>query len=226
MEAYIFQQVPASGMTDTSNILTAPTKTREPKAATLGEADWVPYKNRIIQLHITEHLPLKDLRTIMRMGRWKLNKNVKPKEMKAIVKKSQHRDFVETQRRSLRFTNNIAKDQIYEPSSRDSPSAVAYSTVSEPEIPNLGAPPSLDRTPTQTPILEPMRSGSPLTIAFADPRWRLSASVSPAPPSLADTRSSTPDTAPMDDADQATMQSMELDRDPFEPWDRTRTPSI
>lgn len=59
-----------------------------------------------------------------------------------------------------------------------------------------------------------MRSASPLTIALADPRWRLSASVSPAPLSLAVTRSSTPDTAPIDEADQAIMQSVELEHDP------------
>jgi len=94
--------------------------------------------------------------------------------------------------------------------------------MSEPENSDLGmsdqgtAPPSPDRTPTQTPTVEPMRSGSPLTIALADPRWRLSASVSPPPPSLTDTRSPTPDTALMDDVDQSIMQSMELDQDVVE----------
>jgi len=65
MEAYMFQQGPSFGMTDTGKYWTAPTKPRKPKATTLREADWVPHNERIIQLHITENMPLKDVRVIM-----------------------------------------------------------------------------------------------------------------------------------------------------------------
>lgn len=37
-------------------------KTRKPKAQTLRDVDWAPHKPRIIQLHITENIPLKNVR--------------------------------------------------------------------------------------------------------------------------------------------------------------------
>ncbi|KAJ4990521.1 hypothetical protein SVAN01_03968 [Stagonosporopsis vannaccii] len=124
-------------------------KTRKPKAPTLREAEWAPHKERIIRLHVMKNLPLKDVRAIMqrdhgfnaeirqyrtRISKWKLDKNVKTREMKAIVRKSQHRDLVETDRPSLRFkvrdyeverdkvvrwmrAHNVGKKEQYAPSS-------------------------------------------------------------------------------------------------------------
>ncbi|KAF2627190.1 hypothetical protein BU25DRAFT_393898 [Macroventuria anomochaeta] len=124
-------------------------KTRRPKAPTLREADWVPHKSRIVHLHITDNKPLKDVRIIMqrdhgfnaeirqyrtRISKWKLDKNIKPKEMKAIVRKTQHRNLVEVDRASLRFkvrgqeveqekitrwmrTHDVSHHNLYAPSS-------------------------------------------------------------------------------------------------------------
>ncbi|KAH6613895.1 Clr5 domain-containing protein [Boeremia exigua] len=93
-------------------------RARKPKAPTLRDADWAPHKEHIVQLHITDNIPLKDVKVIMerdygfvaeirqyrtRLSKWKLDKNVKTREMKSIIRKSQHRDLVQTAQRSLRF---------------------------------------------------------------------------------------------------------------------------
>jgi hypothetical protein len=39
------------------------TRARKKKAPTLRESDWEPYKDRIIQLHLTEKRPLTEVRT-------------------------------------------------------------------------------------------------------------------------------------------------------------------
>ncbi|KAF1350602.1 hypothetical protein EJ07DRAFT_62316, partial [Lizonia empirigonia] len=121
----------------------------KPKAQTLRDADWAPHKPRIIQLHIIENIPLKNVRDILkaecgfnaelrqyrtRISKWKLDKNVKSKEMKAIVQKSQYRSLVQANRPDLQFkvrdkevdqekisrwmlAHGVPQDELYEPSS-------------------------------------------------------------------------------------------------------------
>jgi hypothetical protein len=45
-----------------TNSMGPPTQLRKRKAPTLRAADWEPYKARIIELHITQRLPLKEVR--------------------------------------------------------------------------------------------------------------------------------------------------------------------
>jgi hypothetical protein len=47
------------------NTTYASVKPRKPKAPTLREADWEPHKARIIELHISEKRPLKEVKQIM-----------------------------------------------------------------------------------------------------------------------------------------------------------------
>jgi hypothetical protein len=44
-----------------------PAKPRKPKAPTLSAAAWAPYKDRIIELHLTKAKPLAEVRQIMEM---------------------------------------------------------------------------------------------------------------------------------------------------------------
>ncbi|KAF1936341.1 hypothetical protein EJ02DRAFT_359368, partial [Clathrospora elynae] len=95
-----------------------PSKFRKKKALTLHESDWASYKDRIIELHILENRPLREVREIMekefgfcavirqyrnRISEWKLDKNIKPDEMESIVRKRQRRKLIEVGKRGLRF---------------------------------------------------------------------------------------------------------------------------
>ncbi|CAN9213187.1 unnamed protein product [Alternaria alternata] len=94
------------------------TRARKKKAPTLRESDWEPYKDRIIQLHLTEKRPLTEVRTTVeqefgftaeirqyrsRLTQWKLDKNIKPEEMKAIVRHRQQRNLIDTDKGSFKF---------------------------------------------------------------------------------------------------------------------------
>ncbi|KAF2190067.1 hypothetical protein K469DRAFT_682227 [Zopfia rhizophila CBS 207.26] len=82
-----------------------PTKLRKRKALTLRATDWEPYKTQIVELHITQTYRSQKLRQYRsRISQWGLDKNIKPKEMKAIVRKRQQRKLVEDHSRELSFT--------------------------------------------------------------------------------------------------------------------------
>ena len=59
----------ASPSTDHHDVLPPsmgpPTKKRKSKAPTLRAADWEPHKARIIELHITQKLPLREVKVTM-----------------------------------------------------------------------------------------------------------------------------------------------------------------
>ncbi|KAI4952113.1 hypothetical protein J4E91_003575 [Alternaria rosae] len=91
---------------------------RKKKSPTLRESDWEPYKDRIIQLHVVEKRPLPEVRDLIerkfgfaagirqyrsRLTQWKLDKNIKPEEMRAIVKHRQQRSLVDTNKPALKF---------------------------------------------------------------------------------------------------------------------------
>ncbi|PVH70226.1 hypothetical protein DL98DRAFT_388852, partial [Cadophora sp. DSE1049] len=96
-------------------------RSRKRKAQTLRDEDWEPVKRRVIELHITQNIPLPEVKirveeefkssgftaTIRqyrsRLSQWGLDKKVKPHEMKAIVKKRQRRRLVETDKGELVF---------------------------------------------------------------------------------------------------------------------------
>lgn len=44
---------------------TATGQARRRKAPTLREGDWAPYKERLIDLHITQNLPLREVKEVM-----------------------------------------------------------------------------------------------------------------------------------------------------------------
>lgn len=109
--------------------LKPPTRPRKPKVPTMKDVDWEPYKNMIIDAHVTQQQPLQQVRAYMerehgfvarsiwinksfirpladhgdsirqyrlRITQWKCDKNIKPKEMRAIVRKRQERKIIET----------------------------------------------------------------------------------------------------------------------------------
>ncbi|KIM95304.1 hypothetical protein OIDMADRAFT_71929, partial [Oidiodendron maius Zn] len=95
-----------------------PTKTRKRKAPTLRADNWEPYKVRIVELHITQGLPLREVKKKIeeesgfiaelrqyrtRISQWGMDKNVKPNEMSAVVKKRQQRKIIEVNKRDLVF---------------------------------------------------------------------------------------------------------------------------
>ncbi|KAF2114628.1 hypothetical protein BDV96DRAFT_647324 [Lophiotrema nucula] len=141
-----------------------PTQSRKRKAPTLRAEDWEPYRDRIVDLHITQDLPLKEVKQTMkdefgfsaeirqyrtRISQWGLDKNVKPKEMKAIVRKRQQRKLVEHSKAELAFTvrgntvepqnidrwmkrHDVPESFVYSPSlAASTPSAVHCQTISE-----------------------------------------------------------------------------------------------
>ncbi|KAF1838133.1 hypothetical protein BDW02DRAFT_489931 [Decorospora gaudefroyi] len=100
---------------------------RRKKAPTLRESDWEPYKARIIELHITQKRPLPEVRLLIekeygftaeirqyrsRVSQWKLDKNIKPDEMKAIVRRRQQRTLLEPEKPGLKFR---VRSQVVEP---------------------------------------------------------------------------------------------------------------
>lgn len=46
---------------------------------------------------------LRKWRYVTRIGKWDLNKNIQPEEMEAIVRKRQHRKFIEPHKSALRI---------------------------------------------------------------------------------------------------------------------------
>ncbi|KAF2469209.1 uncharacterized protein BDR25DRAFT_315650 [Lindgomyces ingoldianus] len=87
-----------------------PTWSRKKKAPTLRANAWEPYKARIIELNITQKLPLRNVKEIIkeefgstaavrqyrsRTTQWRKDKNIKPEEMRAIARKQQRRKLVE-----------------------------------------------------------------------------------------------------------------------------------
>ncbi|KAH7068606.1 Tetratricopeptide repeat-domain-containing protein [Paraphoma chrysanthemicola] len=95
-----------------------PLQSRKRKAPTLREADWEPYKDRILYLLTIEELSVPEVKLILeeeegfkaelrqyrsRISQWGKDKNVKTHEMQAIVRKRQKRRLVETDKGQLAF---------------------------------------------------------------------------------------------------------------------------
>ncbi|KAF5666739.1 kinesin light chain 2 [Fusarium circinatum] len=141
-----------------------PRKTRKKKAPTLRDEDFEPFKDRILELYETHKLPLEKVKTMIeeefgftalprqyqtRITKWGKDKNIKKPEMKAIARKHQQREILETDKRKLRFTvrgrevdagkidrwmdrNNVPRNELYAPSpAASTPSAVNCRTISE-----------------------------------------------------------------------------------------------
>ncbi|KAH8723293.1 hypothetical protein GQ44DRAFT_710465 [Phaeosphaeriaceae sp. PMI808] len=161
-----------------------PARPRKRKAPTLRADDWEPYKDRILDLHVTQGLSLPKVRQIIekeygfkavlrqyrtRISKWGNDKNVKPQEMGAIVRKRQRRKLVETNKGELIFTvrgnqvepqkierwmkrHGVAESFRYSPSpAASTPSTVEYRTVSERGSPapiSVHAPASLIFSPS------------------------------------------------------------------------------
>ncbi|KAF5550672.1 kinesin light chain 2 [Fusarium napiforme] len=139
---------------------TGPTrKSRKKKAPTLHDEDFEPFKDRILELYETQKLPLEKVKSMMeqefgfsaqprqyqsRITKWGKDKNIKKAEMTAIVRKHQHREILETDKRKLCFTvrgrevdagkidrwmdrNNVPRNDLYAPS----PAAFNCRTISE-----------------------------------------------------------------------------------------------
>ncbi|KAM0233620.1 hypothetical protein ACHAPO_006907 [Fusarium lateritium] len=102
-----------------TTLMGPPVKRRKKKAPTLRAKDWEPYEARIIELHDEQDLPLSKVKTMIeqefgftaelrqyrtRISQWGKDKNVKPQEMSAIVKKRQKRKLVEVDKREQVFT--------------------------------------------------------------------------------------------------------------------------
>ncbi|RGP65710.1 kinesin light chain 2 [Fusarium longipes] len=141
-----------------------PPKRRKRKAPTLRAKDWEPYKARVLELHITKKLPLKEVKTIIeeefgfnaelrqyrtRLTQWGKDKNVKPAEMAAIVRKRQQRRFDNGDKGEQAFTvrgitveshkidrwmarNGVSQTSLYATSpAASTPSAVSCHTISK-----------------------------------------------------------------------------------------------
>lgn len=130
-----------------------PYKQRKRKAPRLRPEAWKQHKARIIELHIQQDLPLREVKETMkrefgfvaeyvsfmenwarrtfycahrltlqrlrqyrtRISQWGLDKNIKPQEMKAIVRKRQRRKLVDRSKRTLTFTvrgNEVDEQKI------------------------------------------------------------------------------------------------------------------
>ncbi|KAH8732423.1 hypothetical protein GQ44DRAFT_766561 [Phaeosphaeriaceae sp. PMI808] len=134
------------------------------KAPILRPDVWEPHKTQIIELHITQGLSLEKVKAIMegqhkfkagirqyrlRISQWGLDKNVKTREMKAIVRKRQQRKLVDVTKGELVFNirgnevgpqkidrfmkrNNIPESQLFMASpGASTPSDVGCRTISE-----------------------------------------------------------------------------------------------
>ncbi|KAG5658045.1 hypothetical protein KAF25_006996 [Fusarium avenaceum] len=141
-----------------------PPKRRKKKAPTLRAKDWEPYKARILDLHVTQKLSLVTVKNMMerefgftaeirqyrtRISQWGKDKNIKPAEMAAIVRKRQQRRLVQNGKRDQRFIvrgkvvepqnidrwmnrHEISQTALYAPSpAASTPSAVGCRTISE-----------------------------------------------------------------------------------------------
>ncbi|RGP64701.1 kinesin light chain 2 [Fusarium sporotrichioides] len=149
-------------LTETS--MGPPPKRRKRKAPTLRAKDWEPYKARILELYDEQKLPLPKVKIMIeeefgftaelrqyrtRITQWGKDKNIKPGEMAAIVRKRQKRNLVEVDKRELIFTvrgrnvdphkidrwmarNGVSQTSLYAPSpTASTPSAVGCETISE-----------------------------------------------------------------------------------------------
>ncbi|KAF7508875.1 hypothetical protein GJ744_008584 [Endocarpon pusillum] len=122
---------PSSDIQDTPVLpMGPPTTTRKRKAPTLRREAWEPYQDRIKELHITQGLPLWEVKDTIekefgftaeirqyrtRISQWGWDKKVKPDEMKSIARKRQKRKLVETDKGELAFTvrgNPVASEKI------------------------------------------------------------------------------------------------------------------
>ncbi|KAH7134952.1 hypothetical protein B0J11DRAFT_148585 [Dendryphion nanum] len=95
-----------------------PSRPRKRKATTIRADAWVPYKARILELHIEQKIPLKKVIEVIkdefgftaglrqyrtRITQWGKDKNIKNTEMKAIVRKNQERKLLHPQKGPLAF---------------------------------------------------------------------------------------------------------------------------
>ncbi|KAF4997295.1 hypothetical protein FDECE_12112 [Fusarium decemcellulare] len=159
----------------------APTKSRRRKAPTRRAKDWKPYKDQTIELY--KKLPLAKVMDIIekdsgfapskrqfqtRISQWGGDKNIKPVEMKAIVRKQQQRKLVEVDKGELSFTvrgsnvgqkkidrwmkrHEVSESRLYAPSpAASTPSAVSCHTISE-----LGSPPPSPAFSVSSPNVSP-----------------------------------------------------------------------
>ncbi|KAL2687644.1 hypothetical protein Neosp_005206 [[Neocosmospora] mangrovei] len=96
-----------------------PPQRRKKKAPTLRAEAWEPYKARILELHVTQKRPLREVKKKIedefgftaeerqyrtRISQWGKDKNIKRVEMEAIVRKQQQRKLAESDKRELVFT--------------------------------------------------------------------------------------------------------------------------
>ncbi|KAM0493012.1 hypothetical protein ACHAP8_009541 [Fusarium lateritium] len=144
-----------------TTLMGPPVKRRKKKAPTLRAKDWEPYEARIIELHDEQDLPLSKVKTMIeqefgftaelrqyrtRISQWGKDKNFKPQEMSAIVKKRQKRKLVEVDKREQVFTvrgrnvephkidrwmarNEVSQTSLYAPSPEALSSTAATSPV-------------------------------------------------------------------------------------------------
>ncbi|KAF2271084.1 TPR-like protein, partial [Lojkania enalia] len=146
--------------TPTTHPMGPPTRPRKRKAPTLCADAWEPYKARIVELHVTLGLSLPEVKKKIedefgftaelrqyrtRVSQWGKDKNVKPQEMRAIVRKRQQRRLVEVNKGELLFkvrgkqvepqkidrwmkSHEVPESLLYAPTT---PSAVGCRTISE-----------------------------------------------------------------------------------------------
>ncbi|KAF2109377.1 hypothetical protein BDV96DRAFT_234859 [Lophiotrema nucula] len=115
--AYRKLQLPST--LSSSSVVRESTVDAKPSKRTLRSSDWKPYKARIIQLHIKEQKSLKQVNAILTregllfsanerqyrkiISEWEFDRNVKPDEIAAIVRKRQYRKIVENTKKKLVF---------------------------------------------------------------------------------------------------------------------------
>ncbi|KAF2807249.1 TPR-like protein [Mytilinidion resinicola] len=197
-----------------------PTKPRKRKAPTLRADAWEPYKARIVELHIARKLPLPEVKKRIeeefgftaelrqyrtRISQWNKDKNVKGKEMRAIVRKRQERRLVDVKKGELIFDirgnkvepqkidrwmkrHKVPESFLYAPSpAASTPSDVGCRTVSErgspvpspmysPGIPYF-SPAGITSVAHSPPMLSPTLS----ILSIVQPQGSTFAGQSPAP---------------------------------------------
>ncbi|OAL53528.1 TPR-like protein [Pyrenochaeta sp. DS3sAY3a] len=149
---------------DVPSSMGPPSRPRKPKAPTLRDDDWEPYRERIRHLHVTQGLSVSEVRDKIkeefgfhpelrqyrsRITKWGMDKNIKPHEMAAIVRKHLKRKLVEPHQGQLAFNvrgvpvkpqkidrwmkkNRVVESAPYAPSPAAlTPSDVGCYTISE-----------------------------------------------------------------------------------------------
>ncbi|CAO2653511.1 Nn.00g029220.m01.CDS01 [Neocucurbitaria sp. VM-36] len=212
---------PANSVQTTYTIyMGPPAKRRKRKAPTLRANDWEPYKDRVLELHVTEGLPLPEVKKRLeeesgftaelrqyrlRVSQWGKDKNVKPPEMSAIVRKRQRRKLVEVSKAELAFEvrgvpvepqkidrwmkrHEVPESLLYAPiPAASTPSAVGCRTISEcgSPIPTFGFSPASSITspgPVHVTGQSPQMSSTALSISsIVRSQGSNSAGQSPAP---------------------------------------------